>query len=263
MALFSSADQVPKTSQNPQQNQYLQADPNTKSDANTSWMNPTGNTGFNGGNQNAAQAQANPPSQVSNGTMLGSVASGNAMPSFGAAAPSREQLMQYSQSRGGNQLNDSSLNYWSDPNKWNELRQRGMQLQPGTDGSWYANKFLGNAEEFTGGAHQTAMNMWGFDPAEQSNNAGGNNQLMMLLQQLLGGGVGNQVNRGAQPYDPHAGKVNMPQQMGYAPPNGNGGFNPNHGGELAVESPTSYFGGGGIIDPATGQRRQPRLGEPQ
>jgi hypothetical protein len=63
-------------------NQYLTGDPNTQNNANTVWMNPSqgsNTTGINGGGgfNNVAQQQPNPPSQVSNGTMLGSIAAGN------------------------------------------------------------------------------------------------------------------------------------------------------------------------------------------
>lgn len=213
MALFDSMEQ---DNQQPQKNQYLQSDPNTDANANTSWMSPSDNTGKSSGN--VAQSQPNPPSQVSNGTMLGSIAQGNSGGGmFGTTAPSRDQLSQYSQGRGS-QFGDSSLNYWSNPQKWQELVQRGQQLQPGSDGSWYANKFLSNAEEFTGGAHQTAMNMWGSDPAEQQ--GGGNNQLMMLLQQLLGGQQQGPQGPRQQDLEYNQYKQN-PQQMGY---NGNTGI---------------------------------------
>lgn len=63
-------------------NQYLTGNPSTQSDANTVWMNPSDaskNTGISGGGgaSNISQQQPNPPSQVSNGTMLGSIAAGN------------------------------------------------------------------------------------------------------------------------------------------------------------------------------------------
>lgn len=201
MALFDSMQQ---NSEQPQRNQYLQDNPATQDNANTSWMSPSDSSG--GNTKSVAQSQPNPPSQVSNGTMLGSIAQGSGSGMFGTTAPSRDQLSQYSQGRGS-QFGDSSLNYWSNPQKWQELVQRGQQLQPGSDGSWYANKFLSNAEEFTGGAHQTAMNMWGSDPAQQNNSQQGG--LMALLQQLLGGG-GQQGPQGPRQqdlqYNQYAGK---------------------------------------------------------
>ena len=212
MGLFGSPQQAQKTDQKPQQNQYLTANPATDNNANTNWMSPSDSTGNSGGNS-VAQSQPNPPSQVSNGTMLGSIAQGNSGGmNFGTSAPTRDQLLQFSQGKGS-QFGDSSLNYWSNPNKWSELVNRGRELQPGSDGSWYANKFLNNAEEFTGGAHQTAMNMWGYDPAEQGNNQQGG--LMSLLQQLLGGG--GQMNNGPRQqdmkYNQYAGK-NLPPTPG-------------------------------------------------
>ena len=212
MALFDSMQQ---NSDQPQRNQYLTDNPATNDNANTSWMTPSDSTG--GNTKSVAQSQPNPPSQVSNGTALGSIAQGNGSGMFGTTAPSRDQLAQFSQEKGS-QFGDSSLNYWSNPQKWQELVQRGQQLQPGSDGSWYANKFLNNAEEFTGGAHQTAMNMWGMDPAQQQGN-GQSGNLMMMLQQLLSGG-GNSGPQGPRQqdlqYNQYAGKGN-PQQMGYNP----------------------------------------------
>lgn len=207
MALFDSDN--PKTDQYPQQNQYLQGNPGVSPNANTCWTRPaSGNTGVNG-NANPARQASPLPSETNNGTMLGSMSSGgggisnSVMPSFNRP-PSQDELRQYAQGRGG-QFTDSSLGYWSNPSKWNELMQRGRELQPGTDGSWYANKFLSNAEEFTGGAHQTAMNMWGFDPAQQGGSGNGNMQLLALLQSLLGGNKGSIPDRGyANKYDPHA-----------------------------------------------------------
>lgn len=73
MALFNDTEQ-------PQRNQYLQANPSAKPDANTGWMGPSnisgnvGAGGFTGGN--ISQMQSNPPSQVQNGTALGSIAQG-------------------------------------------------------------------------------------------------------------------------------------------------------------------------------------------
>lgn len=77
MALMNSigaSDSLYK--QQPQQNQYLTGNPATQPEANTSWMNPTDTSG-GGLTGNIAQTQPNPPSQVSNGTMLGSIAAGN------------------------------------------------------------------------------------------------------------------------------------------------------------------------------------------
>lgn len=86
MALYSSfLGNV--DSQQPQQNQYLTGNPTTQMGANTDWMNQgsgidmSKNSGFNGGN--ISQTQSNPPSQVSNGTMLGSIAAGNYTPTVG------------------------------------------------------------------------------------------------------------------------------------------------------------------------------------
>jgi len=282
MALFASSDNPQVNNEEINKNQYLTKNPNTASDANTSWMGQSSDSSPSGSNRNIAQSQPNPPSQVSNGTVLGSIASGS-MPNF-ISAPTQDQLRAYGQSRGVN-LNDSTLNYWN-PQKWEELKQRGRELQPGTDGSWYANKFLSNEEQFTGGAHQTAMNMWGFDPAEQGN-ANASNPLMALLQQLLGGANQKQY---AQPYDPHAGNKSsgiginpngmytgggvVPKVMdnggsliGY---NGNTGITgglPTGNGSgvsmLGYDPGAMSFLGGGVIDPITGVRRNPRPGEPQ
>ena len=57
-------------SQRPQQNQYLTANPATSNNANTNWMGSASTTRAPG---NISQAQPNPPSRVSNGTMLGSI----------------------------------------------------------------------------------------------------------------------------------------------------------------------------------------------
>ena len=63
-------------------NQYLTGNPSTQSNANTVWMDQsqkTDNSGISGlgFSSNISQQQPNPPSQVSNGTMLGSIAAGN------------------------------------------------------------------------------------------------------------------------------------------------------------------------------------------
>jgi len=73
MALFSSQDEQP------QRNQYLTANPNTNTNANTSWMSPSDSTGNNSNVNPIAQTQPNPPSQVSNGTALGSIAQGQGL----------------------------------------------------------------------------------------------------------------------------------------------------------------------------------------
>ena len=57
-------------SQRPQQNQYLTGNPSTNNNANTNWMGSASTTRTPG---NIVQAQPNPPSRVSNGTMLGSI----------------------------------------------------------------------------------------------------------------------------------------------------------------------------------------------
>ena len=73
MALFSN----PQGEERPRENQYLQANPATQPNANTSWMSPSSGDSGSPGVSNIAQSQPNPPSQVSNGTMLGSIAQGN------------------------------------------------------------------------------------------------------------------------------------------------------------------------------------------
>lgn len=88
--------------QQPQQNQYLQGNPETNPTAQTDWMNPENsidNSGFNGGSP--VQTQPNPTSTgQNNGTALGSIASG----SFGSAPLGFEQ------------------DKWNDPNQGNSLK---------------------------------------------------------------------------------------------------------------------------------------------
>ena len=81
----------------------------------------------------------------------------NGAPTFGTSVTA-DDIRNYYNQRGVTP-NSTSPDYWA--SKWGELVNRGKELQPGTDGTWYANKFLSNAEEFTGGAVQTAQNMWG------------------------------------------------------------------------------------------------------
>lgn len=50
-----------------------------------------------------------------------------------------------------------SVDYWT--SKYDELLKRGKELNPAGDGSDYLNKFLSNAEEFTGSPEATAAAM--------------------------------------------------------------------------------------------------------
>lgn len=77
----------------------------------------------------------------------------------------------------------TSPDYWA--GKWKEWGWKDPE---------YFKKFLSNAEEFTGGSHQTAMNMWGNDPAQQQQQQGMGmfQNLIPLIMQLLQG-------RGMQP----------------------------------------------------------------
>lgn len=79
MALYNS---MLGYDQQPQRNQYLTGNPSTQPEANTLWMDQSQrseNTGITGGGgmPNISQQQPTPPSQVPNGTMLGSIAAGN------------------------------------------------------------------------------------------------------------------------------------------------------------------------------------------
>lgn len=126
----------------PNQNQYLQGNPSTNNNANTNWMMPEGtnwqgNSGGGWGN-NAAQMQPNPPSQVSNGTMLGSLANGsssmfgmnggfngntgytgfgsNWMMPHGGMQPGPTNGDNPVQSSGQYMPGDVNLDKWNDPN---------------------------------------------------------------------------------------------------------------------------------------------------
>ncbi len=109
---------------------------------------PSQNTGFAGG---SISGQPAPPQST--------------MPNFGANNPvTREALEGYyasrgAQARGPQGGNPGSIDYWL--NKQNELVNRGRELGYGNDGWDYYNKFLSNAEEFTGSPEATAMAMWG------------------------------------------------------------------------------------------------------
>ena len=287
MALFDSMN---NDSQQPQKNQYLQSNPNTDANANTSWMSPSDSTGNNSGN--VAQSQPNPPSQVSNGTMLGSIAQGN-----GGG-------MQ--QSNNPNQWIDNelkSVNSTDDPNYWYKvIAQHGDTNNPAAMDYWKDRIRRGDGSSLVASGQLQKFQDSGSGNDQQS-------QLMQLLQQLLGGGQGNmQQSRGAMPYNQYAGQKlpsfggaqpssmigvgntgitggmiggqPMPQQPLTTGPtnagsissgpgqfsNGNIGIS---GGSFIGMSPRlidpsqmSYLGGG-QIDPVTGQRRNPLPGEPQ
>lgn len=97
----------------------------------------------------------------------------SANPNYFSSQPGQNDIQNYYNSRGiapqGN-----SVQYWA--SKYPELVARGRQLNPNSDGTWYFNKFLSNAEEFTGGPQQTAYNMWGISgdphPGGQYNGTG-------------------------------------------------------------------------------------------
>lgn len=168
----------------PQENQYLQGNPETQSNANTNWMAPS--PGMTGSSGSSAQApmQGNPPSAVNNGTMLGQMSSGS-----GAQMGSPEWVQNYYNQRGvapqGN-----SVQYWAD--KYKEFGEK--------DPAYYQ-KFLSNAEEFTGGPQQTAAAMgWGGNNAsmlgQQNGQMNGMNmqQMMPMLMQMFQGGMKPQGN---------------------------------------------------------------------
>lgn len=112
--------------------------------------------------------------------------------------PSVDQINQYYASRGVAPQGNSAQ-YWA--SKFPELAARGRELQPGTDGTWYFNKFLSNAEEFTGGPAQTAMAMWGTTNPTAANDPSFGPRNM---------------NQGAQPYNPYAPKSNNGNASGQA-----------------------------------------------
>jgi hypothetical protein len=133
----------------------------------------SGNTGINGG---ASIPQPANPNQT-DGTALGTIGS-------------TDWLRNYTDPRGtGKKLTDSSVNYWNQ--KWNEWGSK--------DPAFYQ-KFLGNAEEFTGGSKETAQAMgWDNGQGNQQGQIQGNGFLGQLLPQLMqmlkGGGAQRRNNQ--------------------------------------------------------------------
>lgn len=106
-------------------------------------------------------------------------------PSYGLSQPSLigqnpgiQDFKNYFTSRG---VSDNEAPYWA--SKWNELNQRGQQLGNPN----YANRFLSNAEVFTGSPEATAQNMWGSSNNSNSNPSMFNPQMwMQMLSQMMG-----------------------------------------------------------------------------
>lgn len=169
----------------PNQNQYLQGNP-IQDNSNTSWMGmqspqpSQAGSGFNG--QPAQPVQAPSFSNPNSGTALGAAPMG-----------STQWVQNYFDSRGVKPQGDS-VNYWA--NKWNEFGQKDPE---------YYQKFLSNAEEFTGGPQQTAQAMWGMNPGQgmpqgQGGAFGGAflQNLMPQIMQMLNGAQMRQPNSGPQ-----------------------------------------------------------------
>lgn len=155
------------------------------------------NTGIAGGASNPASQPSQPSGQPAqpqanptDGTLLGT--SGTIW--------TPERVQSYYDSRGV-KANASSPQYWADKSK-----EDWAQKDPG-----FFQKFLSNAEEFSGGPEQTRMAMgWGASPTGQASgsmNAGsgqagmmGMPQIQQMLQQLLAqkgnGNPAQQVSNG-------------------------------------------------------------------
>ena len=148
-------------------------------------------------------------------------------PTFGVDNPGVQGFSDFFKQNG---VNDSEAPYWA--SKWGELNQRGQQLNDPN----YANRFLSNAEVFTGSPEATARNMWG---NQQGGVLSGGNNVIQQLMQALGLNQG-----GAQPYNPSTGGNADPRYRFNSVADGNSGWNPTYGGDLG--------GPGGIYKPQGG-----------
>lgn len=205
------------TSQRPQENQYLTGNPSTDNNAQTSWMNPDSSSegGWNTGN--IAQQQSNPPSQVSNGTMLGSIAAGNSN-SFWNPSGRPPIQSQDSQSQMNTQPQSGNIGQfipqgydqgkWNDPNKHDPKYDVGRILSkypPGPQGLQQAapelqqlgfrvigkDKIVGAdgfpidvGQGFSGGMENGSPMNWWWNPSNPGdwNQQGMQNQSMLAQQ---------------------------------------------------------------------------------
>ena len=124
------------------------------------------NTGINGG---AAPGGLTPPPPAPKPTTPPPAAgTGKLMPTLTAdmtPEQTHQAVQDYYAQRGVTPLGargatPGSVDYWTQ--KAPELIARGKELDPSSDGTAYLNKFLSNAEEFTGSPEATASAMgWG------------------------------------------------------------------------------------------------------
>lgn len=133
-------------------------------------MNPDWQKSVQQAQQNVQSAQQQYQNPVTENRAVGREVAPAPAPAPAPAAPapaaqpamgSKEWVQQYYDSRGV-KPRDTSVQYWAD--KWNEFGQKDPE---------YYQRFLSNAEEFTGGAAQTAKAMWGIDPSSGGSPGGG------------------------------------------------------------------------------------------
>lgn len=291
MALYNNYDSMLGTQQ-PQQNQYLTGNPATQPNANTLWMDqsqtsPT--TGINGGGgiSNISQQQSNPPSQVSNGTMLGSIAAGN----VGTYMPGG-----YDQAKFNDPANANSTKY--------QVGRILSKYPPGPEGLQAASQELsalgisvigkdkiklpdgttvdvGFSFSDPNAQHNWQYN-WSGPLGSQQGNMPGNSMFGMQQgnNQFSQNNMMNQIWQALQARRYKFSDQQFNPSGGYVPPSGNTGvsgqigMNPQpqfnipsllglFGGSEWSNDPHRMYFGGGVYDPATGMTRQPRYGEPQ
>src|SRR5215475_2383947 len=241
--------------------------------ANTSWMNSTvsfdpskasPNTGINGGATPPSAVQNNqpsPPSQVSNGTMLGSIAAGN----YPSQAP-----LGFDQAK------------WNDPNAGNSLKyQVGRMAAAGVpieqiaqnvgakviapDKIQYPDGFVADIYYDYGGPNQrvqyTDVTPQGqYNPAPNQSGSLINPQMSQnnMMNQIYQAMLARRQQIARQGYNPSGGDI-APPVVAYQP---NTGYQPISYGSM-IGSGNMYYPGGGVYDPITGTTRAPRPGEPQ
>jgi len=293
MALGNTIDSF-MNMQRPQENQYLQSNPATDPNANTSWMDPTQtnpNSGFSGmGSIGGANPVSGPVS--GNGTALGAISAG------GMAQPQSQAPLGFDQTKWNDPNQGTSNKYIAgrmaaEGKSIEEIAQRLGAKVISPDAIQFPDGFIADLWYDYGGPNQRVQ--YTQVPGAGSSFDGRNDGTQ-------GTSIGSFMNKGQ-----NAGGMNSNQNMQQfmnqlmqqvfaakqgqrdrflKGPNQSGGFVPPTGGFSGYESgmPPSglaqtpafsmgegrlpnpeerlYFGGG-IIDPVTGVRRQPRPGEPQ